>query len=122
MRTSPSETGRPGRGSGSTRWRCSALALGVAARALGAAGGRAAIGRSRLGVRGPPLSTWLAAGADPAEVAQRAGNSVEVLLNRYAKCLYDRQSINNQRIEGLLNAYDVQALPGITAVDGKGDG
>jgi hypothetical protein len=43
----------------------------------------------------------LCARADPAEVAQRAGNSVEVLLTWYEKCLYDRQSINNQRIEGL---------------------
>lgn len=57
-------------------------------------------------LRHSALSTWLCAGADPAEVAQRAGNSVEVLLSRYAKCLYDRQSINNQRIEGLLDAYD----------------
>ena len=37
---------------------------------------------------------------------QRAGNSVEVLLTRYAKCLYDRQSTNNQRIEHLLSAND----------------
>jgi hypothetical protein len=36
----------------------------------------------------------------------RAGNSVDVLLSRYAKCLYDRQSINHQRIEGLLSSYD----------------
>ncbi|WP_405722004.1 site-specific integrase [Streptomyces sp. NBC_01537] len=57
-------------------------------------------------LRHSALSTWLCAGADPAEVAQRAGNSVEVLLSRYAKCLYDRQSINNQRIEGLLSVYD----------------
>lgn len=57
-------------------------------------------------LRHSALSTWLCAGADPAEVAQSAGNSVEVLLTRYAKCLYDRQSINNQRIEGLLSAYD----------------
>jgi nucleoside-diphosphate-sugar epimerase len=42
-------------------------------------------------LRHSALSTWLCAGADPAEVAQRAGNSVEVLLSRYAKCLYDRQ-------------------------------
>ncbi|MFD5159541.1 hypothetical protein ACFWMJ_15925 [Streptomyces hawaiiensis] len=42
----------------------------------------------------------------PAEVAQRAGNSVEVLLSRYARCLYDRQPINNQCIEGLLSDYD----------------
>jgi integrase len=46
-------------------------------------------------LRHSALSTWLAAGADPAQVAQRAGNSVEVLLTRYAKCLYDCQSINN---------------------------
>ncbi|WP_244188243.1 tyrosine-type recombinase/integrase [Streptomyces regalis] len=55
-------------------------------------------------LRHSALSTWLCAGADPAEVAQRAGNSVEVLLSRYAECLYDRQSINNQRIDGLLSA------------------
>lgn len=60
-------------------------------------------------LRHSALSTWLAAGADPAEVAQRAGNSVEVLLTRYAKCLYDRQSINNQRIEHLLSAYDAHS-------------
>ncbi|MFD5884527.1 tyrosine-type recombinase/integrase [Streptomyces sp. NPDC060334] len=60
-------------------------------------------------LRHSALSTWLCAGADPAEVAQRAGNSVEVLLTRYAKCLYDRQSINNQRIEHLLTAYDPPA-------------
>jgi hypothetical protein len=46
-------------------------------------------------LRHSALSTWPAAGADPAQVAQRAGNSVEVLLTRYAKCLYDCQSINN---------------------------
>ena len=62
-------------------------------------------------LRHSALSTWLCAGADPAEVAQRAGNSVEVLLTRYAKCLYDRQSINNQRIEHLLRAYDQPQQP-----------
>ncbi|MFD3676452.1 tyrosine-type recombinase/integrase [Streptomyces sp. NPDC058613] len=62
-------------------------------------------------LRHSALSTWLCAGADPAEVAQRAGNSVEVLLTRYAKCLYDRQSINNQRIDELLSAYDRPAHP-----------
>ncbi len=57
-------------------------------------------------LRHSALSTWLCAGADPAEVAQRARNSVEVLLSRYAKCLHDRQPINNQHIEGPLSAYD----------------
>ena len=53
-------------------------------------------------LRHSALSTWLCAGADPAEVAQRAGNSVEVLLSRYAKCIYDRQSLKYPRIEGLV--------------------
>ncbi|MGC5244193.1 MULTISPECIES: hypothetical protein [Streptomyces] len=57
-------------------------------------------------LRDSALSTWLYSGADRAEVAERADNSVEVLLSRYAKCLYGRQSINNQRVEGLLSAYD----------------
>lgn len=39
------------------------------------------------------------------EVAERAGNSVEVLMTRYAKCLYGRQAVANQRIEALLNEY-----------------
>jgi hypothetical protein len=47
-------------------------------------------------LRHSALSTWLCAGADPAEVAQRAGNSVEILLTRYAKCLYDRQSMRRR--------------------------
>jgi hypothetical protein len=52
------------------------------------------------------LSPWLCEGADPAEIVQRAGNSVEVPRSRYAKCLYDRQSLNNHRIEHLLRSYD----------------
>ena len=59
-------------------------------------------------LRHSALSTRLCAGVgvgvDPAEIAERAGNRVGVLLSRYARCLYDRQSINNQRIEGLLSA------------------
>ncbi|MGK5545911.1 tyrosine-type recombinase/integrase [Streptomyces sp. URMC 127] len=56
-------------------------------------------------LRHSALSTWLNAGVDPTEVAERAGNSVEVLLTRYAKCLYGRQAIANQRIEALLGQY-----------------
>jgi hypothetical protein len=63
-------------------------------------------------LRHSALSTWLAAGVDPAEVAQRAGNSVEVLPTRYAECRYDRQSLTNQRSEHLLNA---EAAPGLGA-------
>lgn len=40
------------------------------------------------------------------EVAERAGNSVEVLLTRYAKCLDGRQDVANRRIEDLLREYE----------------
>ncbi|WP_158821021.1 MULTISPECIES: tyrosine-type recombinase/integrase [unclassified Streptomyces] len=52
------------------------------------------------------LSTWLNAGVDPTEVAERAGNSVEVLMTRYAKCLYGRQALANKRIDALLDEYN----------------
>ncbi|WP_435174372.1 hypothetical protein [Actinacidiphila sp. bgisy145] len=70
------------------------------------------LGKRPYDLRHFALSTWLAAGADPAEVAQRAGNSVKVLLTRYAKCLYYRQSLTNQRIEHLLSAYETDGDPG----------
>ncbi|MEU4494656.1 hypothetical protein AB0F96_14695 [Streptomyces sp. NPDC023998] len=43
---------------------------------------------------------------DPTEVAERAGNSVEVLLSRYAKSIDGRQEVANRRIEGLLREYN----------------
>jgi hypothetical protein len=43
---------------------------------------------------------------DAIEVAERAGNSVEVLLSRYAKCLDGRQEVANRRIEDLLGEYE----------------
>lgn len=57
-------------------------------------------------LRHSALSTWLNAGVDPTEVAERAGNSVEVLLTRYAKCLDGRQEVANRRIEDLLREYE----------------
>ncbi|MEV4336065.1 hypothetical protein [Streptomyces sp. NPDC049590] len=56
-------------------------------------------------LRHSALSTWLNAGVDPTEVAERAGNSVEVLMTRYAKCLYGRQALANRRIDALLDEY-----------------
>ncbi|MFC4115053.1 tyrosine-type recombinase/integrase [Nonomuraea zeae] len=53
-------------------------------------------------LRHAALSTWLNAGVDVAVVAERAGNSVEVLLKRYAKCLDGRDSQINRRIEAAL--------------------
>lgn len=57
-------------------------------------------------LRHSALSTWLNAGLDPTEVAARAGNSVEVLLARYAKRLHGRQAVSNTRIENLLREYE----------------
>lgn len=57
-------------------------------------------------LRHSALSTWLNGGADPTEVAERAGNTVEVLLSYYAKCLYGRRATVNRIIEKLLREYE----------------
>jgi integrase len=57
-------------------------------------------------LRHSALSTWLNGGADPIEVAERAGNTVEVLLSRYAKYLYGRRAVVNRIIEKLLREYE----------------
>lgn len=65
---------------------------------------------ARLG-RGPAPGAHAGtrqAGADPTEVAERAGNSVEVLLSRYAKCLDVRQDVADRRIAELLGEGDDQ--------------
>ncbi|MER5179857.1 site-specific integrase [Streptomyces sp. NPDC002896] len=64
------------------------------------------LARRPYDLRHSALSTWLNAGVDPTEVAERAGNSVEVLLTRYAKCLDGRQEVANRRIEDLLREYE----------------
>ncbi|ACY99472.1 integrase family protein [Thermomonospora curvata DSM 43183] len=53
-------------------------------------------------LRHAALSTWLNAGISPADVAKRAGNSVEVLLKRYAGCLDGQEDSINRRIERAL--------------------
>jgi len=59
-------------------------------------------------LRHAALSTWLNAGVDPTDVAERAGNSVEVLLKRYAKCVDGRQERNNNLIEQALSQDDAR--------------
>ena len=39
---------------------------------------------------------------DPTQVAEWAGNSVEVLLRVYAKCIHGRDKINRKLIEDAL--------------------
>ncbi|HLM88460.1 MAG TPA: hypothetical protein VK284_05440 [Streptosporangiaceae bacterium] len=51
------------------------------------------------------LSTWLNGGVDPTQVAEWAGNTVEVLMRVYAKCIHGRDEINRKRIEDALR-YD----------------
>ncbi len=48
------------------------------------------------------LSTWLNAGVAPAQVAEWAGHSVEVLLRVYAKCVVGDDQIALTRIEAAL--------------------
>ncbi|MBB4917402.1 tyrosine-type recombinase/integrase [Streptosporangium saharense] len=48
------------------------------------------------------LSTWLNAGVSPKQVAEWAGNSVEVLLRTYAKCLVGQDEISMRRISEVL--------------------
>jgi integrase len=45
------------------------------------------------------LSTWLNGGVEPTQAAEWAGNSVQVLLRVYAKCIAGREDINRRRIE-----------------------
>ncbi|MET8961340.1 site-specific integrase [Streptomyces sp. NPDC004074] len=74
--------------------------------ALPPAAAASALASRPYDLRHSALSTWLNAGVDPTEVAERAGNSVEVLLTRYAKCLDGRQEVANRRIEDLLREYE----------------
>jgi hypothetical protein len=48
------------------------------------------------------VSLWLNAGVPAPDVAERAGNSVDVLLKVYAKCIDGDKAIMNQRIEAAL--------------------
>jgi integrase len=57
-------------------------------------------------LRHAALSTWLNAGVSPAEVARRAGNSVEVLLKRYAGCLDNQENAVNRQIDAALDDED----------------
>jgi integrase len=52
------------------------------------------------------LSAWLNAGVDPTQVAEWAGNTVNVLLRVYAKCIVGRDKIARQRIEDALGEDD----------------
>jgi integrase len=53
-------------------------------------------------LRHAAVSTWLNAGVPAAEVAERAGHSVEVLTKVYAKCVHGQRDAMNDRILAVL--------------------
>jgi integrase len=53
-------------------------------------------------LRHAAVSTWLGAGVPAAEVAERAGHSVEVLSKVYAKCIHGERDTMNERISAML--------------------
>jgi integrase len=55
-------------------------------------------------LRHAALSLWLASGTPPAEIAARAGHSVQVLLTTYAHCLPGYGQIASRHIEQALRA------------------
>lgn len=64
--------------------------------------GASPLARRPYDLRHAALSSWLAAGVPPTDVAERAGNSVAVLLTVYAKCLDGQRDTYNDRIGRLL--------------------
>lgn len=60
------------------------------------------LARRPYDLRHAAVSTWLAAGVPVAEVAERAGHTVEVLLKVYARCLDGERATSNRRIDELL--------------------
>jgi integrase len=59
------------------------------------------LARRPYDLRHAAVSTWLAAGVPVAEVAERAGHTVEVLLKVYARCLDGSRATSNERIDQL---------------------
>ncbi|WP_328935139.1 MULTISPECIES: integrase [unclassified Streptomyces] len=52
------------------------------------------------------ISFWLASGVDPAECARRAGQSIQVLFQYYAKFLAGTRDRANQLIEDSMNRWE----------------
>ncbi|MFT7836354.1 tyrosine-type recombinase/integrase [Saccharothrix sp. BKS2] len=61
------------------------------------------LGMDPYDLRHAAVSTWLAAGVPAAEVAERAGHTVDVLLKVYARCLDGQRTASNSKIEDTLS-------------------
>ena len=75
------------------------------------------LGRRPYDLRHACLSTWLNGGVAPAQVAEWAGHSVEVLLRTYARCLDGQHDIAKRRIMEALDDTPSDDKPGSTEVD-----
>jgi integrase len=60
------------------------------------------LARRPYDLRHAAVSTWLNGGVPPADVAEWAGQSVEILLRVYAKCLDGGTELLRQRVDGAL--------------------
>lgn len=60
------------------------------------------LARRPYSLRRAAVSTWLAAGADPAAVARWAGHSLAVLWEVYAACLHGQDVISRKQVENFL--------------------
>lgn len=67
-------------------------------RALTGTEAESSLARRPYDLRHAAVSTWLAAGVDPAQVATWAGHSVAVLLRVYTKCIAGREEEAKRRI------------------------
>ncbi len=72
---------------------------------------RSPLARRPYDLRHAALSTWLNAGVPPTLVAEWAGNSVEVLLRVYAKCIDGQDEAARRRIEAALGLSTEEAGP-----------
>jgi integrase len=72
--------------------------------ALGPAAAATTLARRPYDLRHAALSLWLNAGAAPAQIAQRAGHSITMLLAVYTHCIDGQDDITNRQIERALNA------------------
>ena len=59
---------------------------------------RPLVARRPYDLRHAAVSTWLNASGNPAQVAEWAGHSVDVLLRTYAKCIAGQQEEAKRRI------------------------
>ena len=84
-----------------TVWRdCRTAALGAKASTR--------LARRPYDLRHAGISLALNAGVDPADIAERAGNSVRVLLSVYAKCLDGTKAAQNRKIDAALAADEAE--------------